>query len=97
MRTYLIKNTCIINEGKKIFGDVLIKNGRIEKIGGVLTTEGAVIEIDGHEQWLLLYWKINTVLQKKIHWPITHFTWALPTPTWMKCLKQMNAKMISVV
>ena len=53
MRTYLIKNTCIINEGKKIFGDVLIKNGRIEKIGGVLTTEGAVIEIDGHEQWLL--------------------------------------------
>jgi asparagine synthase (glutamine-hydrolysing) len=31
MRNYIIKNAIIINEGKKLNGDVLIKNGRIEK------------------------------------------------------------------
>ena len=32
MNSYLIKNVQIVNEGKTIQGDVLIKNGRIEKI-----------------------------------------------------------------
>jgi len=31
MQTNLIKNTCIVNEGKRIYGDLLIRNGRIEK------------------------------------------------------------------
>ena len=53
MATYLIKDTCIINEGKRIDGDVLIKNNRIERIGSHLSTKEAVIEIDGSHQFLL--------------------------------------------
>ena len=32
MRNYIIKNAIIVNEGKRWNGDVLIKNGRIDKI-----------------------------------------------------------------
>ncbi len=53
MKQYLIKDTTIINEGKKIFGDVLIKDGRIEKIGSSVETRGDCIEISGHNQWLV--------------------------------------------
>ncbi len=53
MATYLIKDTCIINEGKRIQGDILIKNNRIERIGSQLTTKEAMIEIDGSNQFLL--------------------------------------------
>ena len=53
MRTYLIKNTCIVSDNKKTFGDVLIRNKRIEKIGANLQVDGNVIEIDGSNQYLL--------------------------------------------
>ena len=53
MRTYLIKNTCIVSDNKKNFGDVLIRNKRIEKIGTNLQVDGNVIEIDGSNQYLL--------------------------------------------
>jgi len=33
MRNYIIKNAIIVNEGRKMNGDVLIKDGRIDKIG----------------------------------------------------------------
>jgi dihydroorotase-like cyclic amidohydrolase len=36
MNSYLIKNALIVNEGKIIAGDLLIRNGRIEKIGGII-------------------------------------------------------------
>ena len=52
MNTYVIKSTCIVNEGKKIFGDVLLKAGRIEKIGNNISAAGA-IEINGSDQFLL--------------------------------------------
>ena len=42
----LIKNTTIVNEGKQIQGDLLIVNGRIEKIGGIIDAKGCY-EIDG--------------------------------------------------
>ncbi|HYG14952.1 MAG TPA: dihydroorotase, partial [Bacteroidia bacterium] len=42
MKTYLIKNAHIVNEGKITSGDVLIKNGLIEKAGGVIDHAGAV-------------------------------------------------------
>jgi urease alpha subunit len=32
MQNYLIKNVQVVNEGRIITSDVLIKNGRIEKI-----------------------------------------------------------------
>ena len=53
MNSYLIKNTQIVNEGKSIQGDVLIKNGRIEKIASQIESIGGIIEIDGENQFLL--------------------------------------------
>jgi dihydroorotase len=53
MSNYLIKNTIIVNEGEKVSGDVLIKNGRIEKIASNIDTKEAVREIDGQGQFLL--------------------------------------------
>jgi dihydroorotase len=53
MNTYLIKNTNIVNEGKTIQGDVLIKKGRIEKVASQIDTKEAVTEINGEGQFLL--------------------------------------------
>ncbi|MFM8963490.1 MAG: dihydroorotase, partial [Sphingomonadales bacterium] len=53
MSNYLIKNTTIVNEGRRFVGDVLIKNGRIEKIANHIDTNFAVEEIDGKGQFLL--------------------------------------------
>ena len=53
MNTYLIKNTNIVNEGKTIQGDVLIKKGRIEKVASQIHTKEAVTEINGEGQFLL--------------------------------------------
>ena len=47
----IIKNAIIINEGKSIEGDVLIKNDKIEKIGGVINVAGN--EIDATGLWLM--------------------------------------------
>ena len=53
MNSYLIKNTQIVNEGKTIQGDVLIKNGLIEKIASQIEVKGGITEIDGENQFLL--------------------------------------------
>jgi dihydroorotase len=53
MNSYLIKNVLIVNEKKQIAGDLLIRNGRIEKIGGIIERKEAIPEIDGSGQWLL--------------------------------------------
>lgn len=53
MQNYLIKNISIVNEGSIKTGDVLIKNGRIEKIDGSINTENNVIEINGEGKHLL--------------------------------------------
>ena len=53
MNNYLIKNTQIVNEGKTIQGDVLIKNGRIEKIASQIETKGGITEMSGENQFLL--------------------------------------------
>ena len=50
---YLIKNTCIVSDNKKIYGDVLIKDKRIERIDSSIDTKGKVTEIDGTNQHLL--------------------------------------------
>lgn len=48
MKTYLIKNALIVNEGKTTEGDVLVKDGFIDKIGAGLSHETAtVIEAEG--------------------------------------------------
>ncbi len=53
MRNYLIKNISIVNEGKTITSDLLLKNGRIEKIATGLSVSSAVTEINGEGQHLL--------------------------------------------
>ena len=53
MQGYLIKNTKIVNEGTSVNGDVLIKNGRIEKIASSINTQSNVHEINGEGQYLL--------------------------------------------
>ena len=53
MENYLIKNIMVVNEGKSSSKDVLIKNGRIEKIGNELSNSGNYMEINGEGKHLL--------------------------------------------
>ncbi len=54
MQNYLIKNVQVVNEGRIITADVLIKNGRIEKIGDSITQDDSnLIEIIGEGKYLL--------------------------------------------
>jgi dihydroorotase len=53
MRTYLIKNASIVNEGKVIVADVLMRNERIEKIDNVIDVKYQVEEIKADELFLL--------------------------------------------
>lgn len=53
MQNYLIKNTCIVNEGTRFYGDLLIKNGRIEKIAASINLPENCVEIDGSNQFLI--------------------------------------------
>src|SRR6187402_461249 len=52
MQKYMIKDISIVNEGTIKTGDVLIANGRIEKISNGLSNPGAE-EIDGSGRYLL--------------------------------------------
>lgn len=52
MSTIIIKNTKIVNEGKIIEGDLLFKEQRIEKIGGIINDSHAK-EINGEGKYLL--------------------------------------------
>lgn len=47
MKNLIIKDGQIVNEGKNIEGDILIKNGRISRIGGIIDGNGAE-EINAH-------------------------------------------------
>ena len=49
----LIKNARIINEGRTTAGDVLVRNGFIEKVGGTLENPGNVAEYDAQGFYLL--------------------------------------------
>src|ERR1700754_2162395 len=53
MRNYLIKNISIVNEGKVTTADLLVKNGRIEKMGTGIAPSFAVTEINGEGLHLL--------------------------------------------
>ena len=46
MAGIIIKNTKIVNENIIIEGDLLIRDGRIEKVGGIISNTNAQ-EIDG--------------------------------------------------
>jgi dihydroorotase len=53
MENYLIKNITVVNEGKSQTKDVLIRNGRIEKISDNINSIAAVREINGEGKHLL--------------------------------------------
>ena len=53
MKQYIIKNTCLINEGQKIYGDILVKKGRIEMMAPSIGTKENSIEINGTDRYLL--------------------------------------------
>jgi dihydroorotase len=54
MQKYLIKDIHIVNEGTIRVSDLLIANGRIEKIDGSISpAHGGIIEIDGKGKYLL--------------------------------------------
>ena len=53
MQNYLIRDISMVNEGAITEGDILIKNGRIERIGRQLSVDFAVTEIDGSGKHLL--------------------------------------------
>lgn len=50
---YLIKDAHIVNEGKTLTSDVLIKNGFIHKIGSSISAKENITEIDGNGKYLL--------------------------------------------
>jgi len=47
MKKFTIKNCTLVNEGSLLEGDVLIKNGRIEKIETLIDEEGDFIDAEG--------------------------------------------------
>lgn len=51
--TYLIKNARIINEGRDFYADILVRNGRIEKVGSALSEKGHHREISGENKLVL--------------------------------------------
>ena len=54
MQNYLIKNVQVVNEGRITVADVLIKNGRIEKVEGMITqADPSTQEINGGTKYLL--------------------------------------------
>jgi dihydroorotase len=52
MESYLIKNIVVVNEGRTTPADVLIRHGKIEKIGR-FSVGHAVTEINGEGKYLL--------------------------------------------
>jgi len=53
MSNFIIKNAAIVNEGKTLPSDLLIKNGRIEKIASTISTQFKVEEIDAAGNYLI--------------------------------------------
>lgn len=53
MQKYLIKNITVVNEGKTEVKDVLLQNGRIEKLDNQISVTGAVNEINAEGKYLL--------------------------------------------
>ena len=53
MANYLIKQATLVNEGKQFISDVLISNGRIEKIANSITNTANVEEINAEGLFLI--------------------------------------------
>ncbi len=53
MQNYLIKNITVVNENSCVVNDVLLADGRIEKISSHIDPKRKVIEIDGENKYLI--------------------------------------------
>lgn len=53
MSSIIIRNATIVNEGRQIQGDVLVKNGRIEQVGGTISVAENIREINAEGLHLL--------------------------------------------
>ncbi len=53
MQNYLVRNISVVNEGKIIPVDVLIKNGRIDRVAPRIETPEKLVEINGEGKYLL--------------------------------------------
>lgn len=53
MSRLLIRNARLVNEGQEFDADVLVANGRIEKIASSIEGCDAPLAIDAQGQWLL--------------------------------------------
>ena len=53
MQIYLLKNIQIVNEGEIQTKDVLLKNGRIDRVDNQIANLGNALEIDGEGKYLL--------------------------------------------
>lgn len=53
MKRYLIKGGTIINEQKRFVGDILINNGRIERIDSSIQVQGQVTEINAEGKYII--------------------------------------------
>lgn len=53
MKTYILKGACIVNEGKQVHADLLVKNGRIEKIAANIATKENSTELVASDRYLL--------------------------------------------
>jgi dihydroorotase len=53
MENYLIKNITVVNEGRSEVKDVLISNGRLERISDQINANSAVTELNGEGKYLL--------------------------------------------
>lgn len=53
MSSIIIRNATIVNEGQQMQGDVLVKNGRIEQVGGTISVAENIREINAEGLHLL--------------------------------------------
>ncbi|MCK7557665.1 hypothetical protein MKQ70_22715 [Chitinophaga sedimenti] len=53
MQNYLIRNIAVVNEGRTQVQDVLLRNGRIEKLAPQINEKGNYTEINGEGKHLL--------------------------------------------
>ena len=91
MQNYLIKNIQVVNEGSIKTADVLITNGRIEKIAPQITkTNTAVIEINGEEKYLL-----PGCIDDQVHFREPGLTHKATIATEAKALQKMRATMVA--
>ncbi len=53
MSQILIRNARLVNEGRQVDADLLVRRGRIETIASSISNQNAALEIDAQGQWLV--------------------------------------------